>query len=125
MNIQFYKMKRTLLLSLIIVTILSAFIIRNEEIIQSSSEKTSSRYYIVSKSELLEAGDATPIVVRALEICKAEGYDGIKFPKGTYHFYPELAPDYYTSITNNDNGLKRTPFPLFDFLDSGRCTPSV
>lgn len=61
--------------------------------------------------------DATPIVVEALKKCKEEGISKIVFPKGTYHFYPTFAPEKYCEITNNDNGLKRTSFPLIDFHD--------
>ncbi len=59
--------------------------------------------------------DATPVVVAALEKCKEEGYSKLVFPKGTYHFYPTLAPEIFCEITNNDNGLKRTSFPMQDF----------
>lgn len=61
--------------------------------------------------------DATPIVVKALQKCKEEGISKLVFPKGTYHFYPTFAPERYCEITNNDNGLKRTSFPLIDFHD--------
>jgi hypothetical protein len=61
--------------------------------------------------------DVTPIVVGALEKCKKEGITTLLFPKGTYHFYPTFAPEIYCEITNNDNGLKRTSFPLIDFHD--------
>lgn len=61
--------------------------------------------------------DATPIVVEALKKCKEEGISKLVFPKGTYHFYPTFAPERYCEITNNDNGLKRTSFPLIDFHD--------
>ena len=61
--------------------------------------------------------DVTPIVVEALEKCKKEGYSSLVFPKGTYHFYPTFAPERYCEITNNDNGLKRTSFPLIGFRD--------
>jgi len=67
--------------------------------------------------------DVTPIVVEALKKCKEEGISKMVFPKGTYHFYPTFAPERYCEITNNDNGLKRTSFPLIDFhnfvLDGG------
>lgn len=63
------------------------------------------------------AEDATPIVVAALKKCKDEGISKLVFPKGTYHFYPTFAPERYCEITNNDNGLKRTSFPLIDFHD--------
>ena len=61
--------------------------------------------------------DVTPIVIEALEKCKKEGLSTLSFPKGTYHFYPTFAAEIYCEITNNDNGLKRTSFPLIDFHD--------
>ncbi|UXX80073.1 right-handed parallel beta-helix repeat-containing protein [Reichenbachiella carrageenanivorans] len=64
---------------------------------------------------ILEAKDVTPLVIKALEQCKEQGISKLTFPKGTYHFYPTFAPDFYCAITNNDNGLKRTAFPLIGF----------
>ena len=61
--------------------------------------------------------DATPLVVEALEKCKEEGISYLVFPKGTYHFYPTFAPEFFCEIVNNDNGLKRTAFPIIDFHD--------
>ena len=61
--------------------------------------------------------DVTPIVVKALKKAKKEGISKLVFPKGTYHFYSTFAPERYCEITNNDNGLKRTSFPLIDFHD--------
>ncbi len=59
--------------------------------------------------------DATPIVIEALKKCKEEGINKLIFPKGTYNFYPTFATERYCEITNNDNGLKRTAFPIIDF----------
>lgn len=64
---------------------------------------------------IVSAKDATPIVVNALKLCKEKKINTLTFPKGVYHFYPTFAPDRYCAITNNDNGLKRTAFPLIDF----------
>lgn len=61
--------------------------------------------------------DITPIVVEALKKCKEEGISKLIFPKGTYHFYPTFAPEFFSEIVNNDNGMKRTSFPLIDFHD--------
>lgn len=61
--------------------------------------------------------DVTPVVVKALKDAKEIGASTLLFPKGTYHFYPTFAPERYCEITNNDNGLKRTAFPLIDFHD--------
>ncbi len=62
-----------------------------------------------------KTNDVTPLVVAALNQCKQEGIHKLVFPKGEYHFYPTFAPDKYCAITNNDNGLKRTAFPLIGF----------
>ena len=69
----------------------------------------------LSEFNIKDAKDATPIVVKALKKAKEEGISKLVFPKGTYHFYPTFAPEIYCEITNNDNGLKRTSFPLIDF----------
>jgi hypothetical protein len=61
--------------------------------------------------------DATPITTKALKKCKEEGIGKLVFPKGTSHFYPTFAPEFYCEITNNDNGFKRTSFPMIDFHD--------
>ncbi len=61
---------------------------------------------------ILDCSDATPVVVQAIRECRQKGIAKLTFPKGTYHFYPTFAPDRYCAITNNDNGLRRTAFPL-------------
>lgn len=109
-------MKLTLLAFLCIVVLSFAFYLKNESS-QTDNDFEKQEYYDLSDSGLKEGDDATPIVVEALAICKEKGYAGLRFPKGTYHFYPTYAPDFYCAITNNDNGLKRTPFPLFNFND--------
>lgn len=38
----------------------------------------------------------------------------LTFPPGTYHFWPDRAEEHYLFISNNDEGLKRIAFPLFD-----------
>ncbi|WP_047247560.1 alpha-1,3-galactosidase-related protein [Maribacter thermophilus] len=58
--------------------------------------------------------DVTPIVVKVIEAYKELNVKKVVFPKGKYHFYPTYAPEFYCEITNNDNGLKRTPFPLMN-----------
>lgn len=65
--------------------------------------------------DIENSSDATPVVVEAIKKCKKDGIKKLEFPKGTYHFYPTFAPDRYCAITNNDNGLKRTAFPIIDF----------
>ena len=53
---------------------------------------------------------ATP-VVRAI-VDSVDANTTIVFPKGVYHFYTEGAAQQFCAITNNDNGIKYTPFPL-------------
>ena len=110
-------MKKTLIITLICIVLASFFLLGNVSSIINKAQNRTSKYYDLSNSGIAEAEDVTPIVVQALEKCKEEGYTGIRFPKGTYNFYPTYAPDFYTAITNNDNGLKRTPFPILNFDD--------
>ena len=51
----------------------------------------------------------------SIDFRKENGVGKLSFPKGVYHFYPTFAPDHYCAITNNDNGLKRTAFPIIGF----------
>ncbi|MEJ8819483.1 right-handed parallel beta-helix repeat-containing protein [Lacibacter sp. H407] len=93
------------------------FVLLTDSNAQQKTHQNSSKEKILVLKELgtIAANDATPIVVAALKTCKKEGISKLEFPKGIYHFYPTFAPDFYCAITNNDNGLKRTPFPLIDF----------
>lgn len=63
---------------------------------------------------LTEGKDATPAVMRALSACKDIKASKLIFPKGTYHFYDDFGIDKYCFISNNDEGLKRIIFPLFN-----------
>ncbi|WP_242083256.1 right-handed parallel beta-helix repeat-containing protein [Aestuariivivens sediminis] len=102
---------------ILLLAIAGIVFLRCESTSKKTEQNRSTTYYDLSNSGITETDDITPIVVEALEKCKEEGYEGIRFPKGTYHFYPTYAPDFYAAITNNDNGLKRTPFPIFNFKD--------
>jgi hypothetical protein len=62
----------------------------------------------------VNVNDYTPIVLDAVEKLKSEGYNKILFEKGTYHFYPEKAFEKYTAISNHDNGLRKTAFPILN-----------
>jgi hypothetical protein len=84
-------------------------------ILSISSNSFGQKILNLSEMNIQNEKDATPIVVQALKKCKEEGFSKLVFPKGTYHFYPTFAPEKYCEITNNDNGLKRTSFPLIDF----------
>ena len=50
----------------------------------------------------------TPAVAEALRSPE----DGLFFPSGVYHFYPEGTETRYLCITNNDEGLKKQVFHL-------------
>lgn len=56
--------------------------------------------------------DVAPAVVQAIAECKAKGINKLVFPKGVYHFYPQKAYEKYCFITNHDDGLRSTPFPI-------------
>ncbi len=58
------------------------------------------------------AEDATlPVLTEVLKL-KTSGINRMVFEKGVYHFYPEKAWEVYRYISNHDNQLIRTPFPL-------------
>ena len=59
-----------------------------------------------------DRADATPGVRAALEQCRKTRAGRLVFPKGRYHFWPEMASEAYYFISNNDEGLKRIAFPL-------------
>ena len=59
--------------------------------------------------------DATPGLLQALEDCRKFVGAELIFPQGEYHFYPDYGIDRYCFISNNDEGLKRIIFPLFNF----------
>ncbi|MCX6327028.1 MAG: right-handed parallel beta-helix repeat-containing protein [Bacteroidia bacterium] len=59
--------------------------------------------------------DATPGLLKALAACKQQADVTLIFTKGEYHFYPEFGTDKYCFISNNDEGLKRIIFPLFEY----------
>jgi hypothetical protein len=99
---------------IIIIILFCSFIIFNN--CKSQNKNSSSQQTLNLKDLNIEkVMDATPIVVAAVKRCKIENIKKLEFPKGIYHFYPTFAPDIYCAITNNDNGLKRTPFLLLDF----------
>ena len=105
-------MKLKLIVTILIIALANIFLLGNKSSSIKGQQDMSSTYYDLSNSGI---EDATLIVVEALEKCKEKGYKGIRFPKGAFHFYPTYVPDFYTAITNNDNGLKRTRFPIFNF----------
>jgi hypothetical protein len=59
--------------------------------------------------------DATPAAVRMMNAAKEEGISTIIIRAGTYHFYPDKAFEKYCFISNHDDGLRRTPFPVINF----------
>ena len=64
-----------------------------------------------------QAADATLAVRQALE--QLHGVTGAKlvFEPGRYDFRAAHAGDYLLFPSNNDAGLKRVAFPLFDFQE--------
>ncbi len=104
-------MKKIVTLFFAILTFLT-----NLEAQNTYSTKIASKLILdLNDLKFLTAKDATPIVVEALKKCVKEKISKLSFPKGIYHFYPTFAPDKFCAITNNDNGLKRSPFLLEKF----------
>ncbi|UXX81096.1 right-handed parallel beta-helix repeat-containing protein [Reichenbachiella carrageenanivorans] len=65
--------------------------------------------------DLSIAEDATPAVLARVMQAKTDPLSEVKFEKGTYHFYPDKAFEKFCFISNHDDVMVRTAFPLFDF----------
>ena len=53
-------------------------------------------------------------IKHALQACKKEGAATLVFPKGRYDFFPIYMEERYCFISNNDEGLKRIAFPMYE-----------
>ncbi len=76
--------------------------------------------YLVKNGDRVDASFA---VSQALADCKKNKAAKLIIPKGTYHFYPDMASEAYMFISNNDEGLKRIAFlieGLSDFTVDGQ-----
>lgn len=60
------------------------------------------------------AADATPAVLAQFMKADANSISEIKFEKGVYHFYPDKGFEIYAQISNHNNGLAKTAFPIFN-----------
>lgn len=60
------------------------------------------------------AEDASPHVLARILQAEEKPISEIKFEKGTYHFYPDKAFEAFCNISNHDDVLARTAFPLFN-----------
>ncbi len=56
--------------------------------------------------------DATVAVLNAIKNIEATSASNLKFEKGTYHFYPEMAQEQFVYISNHNDQLARIAFPL-------------
>lgn len=65
----------------------------------------------------LSDSDAVTGVLKLLKDARERKATKIKFQKGTYHFYDDLAFERYAYISNHDFGARRMAFPLIDFHD--------
>ena len=58
--------------------------------------------------------DATPEVLARILAAKEKPISEIKFEKGTYHFYPDKGLETFCYISNHDDVLVSTAFPIFN-----------
>lgn len=56
--------------------------------------------------------DASAMVMRRILEADEKPISEIKFEKGTYHFYPDKAYEMYRNISNHDDQITSTPFPI-------------
>ncbi|MCF8378997.1 MAG: hypothetical protein K9H49_05420 [Bacteroidales bacterium] len=61
--------------------------------------------------------DCSSASIRMIEAAREKNSTKIIIERGTYHFYPDKAFEKYCNITNHDDGIRYTPFPIIDFSD--------
>lgn len=61
------------------------------------------------------AEDATPAVLARIMEASEKPISEIKFEKGTYHFYPDKGLEFYVHISNHNDEVIRTAFPIDGF----------
>ncbi|NJB83511.1 right-handed parallel beta-helix repeat-containing protein [Wenyingzhuangia aestuarii] len=61
------------------------------------------------------AEDATPAVLQKVLSLDKTKANKLKFEKGTYHFYSDKGLEKFCYISNHDDVMVRTAFPVFDF----------
>lgn len=59
--------------------------------------------------------DATPVVLARILVNKNKPISEIKFETGIYHFYPDRGLEKFVHISNHNDVVIRTPFPLDGF----------
>lgn len=61
------------------------------------------------------AEDATPAVLARIMEADMHPISEIKFEKGVYHFYPDKGLEFFVHISNHNDEITRTAFPLNGF----------
>lgn len=61
------------------------------------------------------AGDATPAVLARILEAGEKPISEIRFEPGEYHFYPDKALEFFVHISNHNDEVTRTAFPLNGF----------
>lgn len=77
------------------------------------SQNSDSSEEVHFTSEITE--DASPAVLARVLSAKEKPISKITFEKGTYHFYPDKAYEVYSNISNHDDVVIFTSFPLQGF----------
>lgn len=77
------------------------------------SQNVNSDEHIHFTSEIAE--DASPAVLARVLSAVDKPISKISFEKGTYHFYPDKAYEVYSNISNHDDVIIYTAFPLQEF----------
>lgn len=61
--------------------------------------------------------DATPAFVGMINCLNQNGGGTLNIESGVYHFYPDKAVERFCHISNHDDGLRYTPFPIINMKD--------
>ena len=61
------------------------------------------------------ASDATPAVLKRIMEAGEKPISEIKFEPDTYHFYPDKGLEFFVHISNHNDEVIRTAFPLTSY----------
>ncbi|NIJ44916.1 hypothetical protein FHR24_001355 [Wenyingzhuangia heitensis] len=93
-------------------TLSSILLLSVFSVISSFATIQSDGTYVFKKSI---ADDATPAVLQKVLSLDKNKPNELKFEKGVYHFYSEKGLEKFCYISNHDDVMVRTAFPIFNF----------
>ncbi len=87
------------------------FILKAESFTQKTVLEIHSKDYALAENK----ASASTIFLQMIKDARTKGATKITIEKGVYHLYPSKAKGMMCAITNHDNGIRYTTFPILNF----------